>query len=90
MNKKGLVDLVTKVTCTKKEARDAVDTVISSIKASLNREERITLSGLGTFSIKVRMARVGRNPKTGAVVHIPTTKIIKFKPAAGILEEPKI
>lgn len=87
MNKKELVDLVTKVTCTKKEAYDAVNTVINSIKAALKKEERITLSGLGTFSIKVRMARVGRNPKTGKAVHIPTKKIIKFKPAERILEK---
>ncbi len=87
MNKKDLVDLVTKVTCTKKEALDAVTTVIDSIKAGLRREERITLSGLGTFSVKVRMARMGRNPKTGEAVQIPTKKIVKFKPAEEILEK---
>ncbi|MCK5494300.1 MAG: HU family DNA-binding protein [Candidatus Omnitrophica bacterium] len=87
MNKKDLVELVAKVTCTKKEAQDAVTAVIDSIKASLRREERITLSGLGTFSIKVRMARVGRNPKTGEMVQIPTKKIVKFKAAEEILEK---
>ena len=47
---------------------------------SLREGERLTLTGLGTFSVQQKAARVGRNPRTGAAVKIPPRKAVKFRP----------
>lgn len=51
---------------------------------ALREGERLTLTGLGTFSIQQRSERVGRNPRTGATVKIPPRKVIKFRPSVEI------
>ncbi|MCM8764593.1 MAG: HU family DNA-binding protein [Candidatus Omnitrophica bacterium] len=79
MNKGELVDAVAKVVCSKKEAVAAVDTVISSIKASLKKGKPVTLVGFGTFKVVKRKARTGRNPRTGATIKIPAKNIPVFK-----------
>jgi nucleoid DNA-binding protein len=65
MKKVDLVNEVAKVTLTKKEASEAIEIFLSTIKKTLKKRDKIYLSGFGTFSIVKRKARKGRNPKTG-------------------------
>ena len=60
----------------------ALDANISKIDA--REGERLTLTGLGTFSVQQKSERVGRNPRTGAAVKIPPRKVIKFRPTAEV------
>ncbi len=80
MVKKDLIDEVAKFVCTKKEAEDAVNTVIDSIKKSLKKGDKVSIVGFGTFSVTKRAARTGRNPQTGEVLKIKAKKVPKFSP----------
>lgn len=85
MNKAQLVEAVALDTnMTKVEARKAVDAVIRATIETLREGERLTLTGLGTFSIQHKSERVGRNPRTGASVKIPPRKVIKFRPTVEL------
>ncbi|MDE7305221.1 MAG: HU family DNA-binding protein [Alistipes sp.] len=85
MNKAQLVEAVALDTnMTKIEARKAVDAVIRATVETLREGERLTLTGLGTFSIQHKSERVGRNPRTGASVKIPPRKVIKFRPTVDL------
>ena len=66
------------------DARTAVDAIIRVTVHSLRQGERLTLTGLGTFSVQQKPARMGRNPRTGAPVKIPPRKAIKFRPTAEV------
>jgi DNA-binding protein HU-beta len=78
MNKADLVNQVAKVVNTKKEAQAAVDSVFGSIANALKRGDAVTLVGFGTFKVDQRKARKGRNPQTGAVIHIEARRVPKF------------
>ena len=56
-----------------------VSTILDEIVAALARGDRVELRGFGTFAVKVRQGRLGRNPKTGATVHVPEKKITSFR-----------
>ncbi len=85
MNKAQLVEAVAlDANLTKIEARKAVDALIRITVQSLREGERLTLSGLGTFSVQQKAERVGRNPRTGAPVKIPARKVVKFRPTVEI------
>ena len=79
MNKADLIEAVSKEVCSKKHAADAVDAILSSIKAALKKGEAATLVGFGTFKVAKRKARTGRNPKTGKEIKIPAKKVPVFK-----------
>jgi len=79
MNKASLVDVVERVVSTRKEASAAVDVVLKGIQMALRSGEKVVLSGVGSFHIKMRKAKVGRNPKTGVVVPIPPRRAVRFK-----------
>ena len=64
----------------KAAAGEALDAFIDGVKASLKKEERVTLVGFGSFSISKRKARKGRNPKTGKEIKIAARKVPKFTP----------
>jgi nucleoid DNA-binding protein len=64
----------------KLKAEQAVDALFHSMKEALARGERIELRGFGVFIVKPRKRGVGRNPRTGQEVAIPTGKTIRFKP----------
>ncbi len=66
---------------TKLETASVIDAVIAVITQKLAEGERIELRRFGTFSLKDRKAKVGRNPKTGVVVPIPARKVPHFKPS---------
>jgi DNA-binding protein HU-beta len=89
MNKADLIGEVAKVTCTKKEAAMAVDTVLESITKALKKNEKVTLPGFGTFSVVKRAARKGRNPQTGEVLKIKASKAPKFTAGKGLKDAVK-
>ncbi len=64
----------------KMKAEQAVDALFHSMKEALERGERIELRGFGVFVVKPRKRGVGRNPRTGEEVAIPSGKTIRFKP----------
>ena len=78
MNKGDLINEVAKVVCTKKEARAAVDCVLSTITKALKKKDTVTLIGFGTFKVAQRKARKGRHPGTGEEIKIKAKKVPKF------------
>lgn len=87
MTKAELVEQVARNTqITKKNAEVIVNTVFESIVDSLKDGEKIELRGFGSFRIRERGSRVGRNPKTGARVNVPSKKIPYFKPGKQLKE----
>lgn len=87
MTKAALVEEVAQMTqLTKKHAEIIVNAVFESIVESLRSGEKIELRGFGSFRIRHRGARVGRNPKTGAKVDVPAKRIPYFKPGKELKE----
>ncbi len=85
--KAELVDQVASNTdLTKKHAEQIVNTVFESIVHSLRDGDKIELRGFGSFRIRERGSRVGRNPKTGARVAVHSKKIPYFKPGKQLKE----
>ena len=76
MNKTELIDAVAdEAEVSKAEAGRAVDAVISSITKALKKGDSVTLVGFGTFQVRKRAARTGRNPKTGDTIKIKASKV---------------
>ena len=87
MTKAELVEEVAHMTqLTKKHAEIIVNTVFESIVDSLRDGDKIELRGFGSFRIRERGSRIGRNPKTGARVAVPSKKIPYFKPGKHLKE----
>ncbi len=78
MNKGDLINEVAAVVATKKEAQAAVDCIFSSIVTALKNNETVQISGFGSFKVKKREARKGRNPQTGAEINIEARMVPKF------------
>ena len=76
-------DLITKLAedagITKVQAKDTLESLITNITKILKSGDKLTLSGLGTFSVSKRAARNGRNPLTGETIKIKAKKVAKFK-----------
>jgi integration host factor subunit beta len=70
----------------RKEAEAAVETIFGSIIQSLREGEKIELRGFGSFRLRSRGARIGRNPKTGERVDVPAKRIPYFKPGKELKE----
>ena len=80
MNKAGLIESVSEIAdLTKAKAAQAVDAVIQSIVKALKKKKGVTLVGFGSFVVKSRAARDGRNPQTGEKIRIKATKVPAFK-----------
>ena len=80
MNKAELIDAVSGATgLAKAEATKAVDAVFDSITSALKSGDTVALLGFGTFVVKGRAARPGRNPRTGETIEIPASKVPGFK-----------
>ena len=86
MNKVQLIEKVAEFTNTKKDAQQVVETLLDMIKKSVKKKEPVTIAGFGTFKLKERKARTGRNPKTGETIQIPAKKGVGFKPAKDFKE----
>jgi DNA-binding protein HU-beta len=90
MNKTELVDAVaTKSELTKQDSKKAVDALFETISNTLAQEEKIQLVGFGTFEIRERAERTGRNPQTGEEMTIPASKSPAFKPGKELKEAVK-
>lgn len=87
MNRKDIIlKLMKNAGITTKQATQALNSMIEGIKEALRKGERVTLSGFGSFEVKVRNPRKGRNPKTGEEVAIPSKKRLKFNPSKSFRE----
>lgn len=71
---------------TKKQAAEAFDAIFGSITGHLEKGERVTLPGFGSFSVSERAARTGRNPATGKSINIPASKNARFKAGKDLKE----
>ena len=80
MNRSDLMkEIETKLNLRSKDAKTAVDTVFSSIEKSLSNGVRVEVRGFGSFGLKERDARQGRNPKSGIDVSVPAKRVMFFK-----------
>jgi DNA-binding protein HU-beta len=80
MNKTELIDNVAEsADLSKADAARAVDAVISSVTKALKKGDSVTVVGFGTFQVRERAARTGRNPKTGDTINIAASKNPAFK-----------
>jgi DNA-binding protein HU-beta len=79
MNKEQLVERVAERTgATKKDALEVLNAALDLVTVSLKKGEKVTLVGFGTFLVRKRKAREGRNPQTGAKIRIPAKKVPAF------------
>ncbi len=86
MNKTELISaMAEKAGISKVDAGKALNAYVDVIKEQLNKGEKVTLVGFGTFGVNERPARVGRNPRTGASIKIAAKKSAKFKPGKGLI-----
>jgi integration host factor subunit beta len=87
MTKAELIERVAVATdVTKKQAETIVDTIFEAINRALKQGQKIELRGFGSFRLRERGARIGRNPKTGVKVNVPAKKIPYFKPGKELKE----
>lgn len=87
MNKAELVEEVANQTgLTKKASRETVDAVTSVITDCLARGEKVTLVGFGSFKVRKRKSRRGRNPQTGMEIQIPAKEVPKFEAGKNLRE----
>jgi DNA-binding protein HU-beta len=85
MNKTELTDAVAEATdLTKADAARAVDSVLGTITSTLAKGEQVGIVGFGTFLVRDRAARTGRNPQTGAEIQIAAAKVPAFKPGKAL------
>jgi DNA-binding protein HU-beta len=85
MNKMDVVDAVaSRAGLSKADAGRALDAFIDGVSDALARGEKVTVTGFGTFEVRQRAARMGRNPQTGAPLHIPASKSPAFKAGKGL------
>lgn len=87
MTKPELVDTVAEKTgMKKKDAATAVDAVLDTIEETLRGKEQVSLVGFGTFDVRARAERVGRNPRTGEQITIPASEVCVFRPGRKLRE----
>lgn len=90
MNKSELVDsIASEAGLTKEQATKALNAFVSSVQGALVRGDDVVLVGFGTFSVKERAARTGRNPATGAEIQIAASKVPSFKAGKGLKDAVK-
>jgi DNA-binding protein HU-beta len=88
VNKSELIDHVAKsADLPKASASRAVDAVVEAIAATLKSGDQVTLVGFGSFVVKERPARSGRNPKTGETIQIAASKVPGFKPGKALKDD---
>lgn len=85
MNKTDLVKAVAqKADMTQKDAEKAINAVFASIEEALSNDDKVQIIGFGTFEVKTREERKGRNPQTGKEIIIPASKSPVFKAGKGL------
>lgn len=89
-NKAELIESVMSAAeLTKKDATLAVDAVLDTIQENLEKGEKVQLIGFGTFEVRERAARKGRNPQTNEEIEIPASKVPAFKPGKALKDAVK-
>lgn len=89
-NKAELVsEVAAKTELTKKDVAATVDAIFNSIQENLAKGEKVQLIGFGTFEVRDRAARKGRNPQTGKEIEIPASKVPAFKPGKALKDAVK-
>tara|TARA_Y100001936_G_scaffold53628_1_gene52178 strand:+ start:4436 stop:4723 length:288 start_codon:yes stop_codon:yes gene_type:complete len=90
MNKSDLVDAVANsADMSKAQAAHAVDAVLDGISGALSNGDSVALVGFGTFSVRHRAARQGRNPQSGAPMHIAASNVPGFKAGKALKDAVK-
>jgi DNA-binding protein HU-beta len=85
VNKSELIDAIaTSADLSKAAASNALDATLTAIEEALAKGDQVTLVGFGTFSVKERAARTGRNPQTGEEIQISAAKVPSFKAGKGL------
>ena len=88
MNKSELINaLAEKTSFSKKDAEKALNAFVETINGALAKGEKVQLIGFGTFGVKERAAREGRNPRTGEVVKIKASKVPTFKAGKALKDK---
>lgn len=88
MNKSELVESVAKAAqLSKKSSEEAVNAVLNTITDTLTKGEKVVLVGFGTFEVRHRAARTGRNPATSKEIKIPASKAPVFKAGKGLKDK---
>ncbi len=84
VNKTELIEAVaSRASFSKADADRAVNAFVDAVQDTLARGEKVTVTGFGTFEVRHRAARMGRNPQTGAPLHIPATDTPAFRAGKG-------
>ena len=87
MNEKQLAEkLATKLDISQAEAKRTMEAVKATITDGIIQDGGVQIVGLGTFNVKERRARSGRNPKTGEAIWIEAKKVVKFSPWKNLRE----
>ncbi|OGT62365.1 MAG: DNA-binding protein HU [Gammaproteobacteria bacterium RIFCSPHIGHO2_12_FULL_43_28] len=90
MNRTELVDLIAeKAELTKAAAARALDAMLDGVTDSLQKGDPVVIVNFGTFTVKLRAAREGRNPSTGEKIKIQAAKVVGFKPGKGLKDAVK-
>lgn len=90
MNKTELVNaMAAKTGMTKVAAKEAMNACLNTIQEQLNKGEKVTLIGFGTFSVVERKARTAKNPQTGKPIKVAAKKVAKFKAGANLIAQKK-
>lgn len=85
MNKNELLEKVSLASgLTKKESEAAINAFLETLTDVLKAGDKISLKGFGTFEVRTREARTGRNPRTGETMEIPASKVPAFKASAAL------
>jgi DNA-binding protein HU-beta len=85
VNKTELIDhMATQADISKAAAGRALEAMLGGIRTTLKKGGTVTLIGFGTFAVGKRLARTGRNPRTGAAIKIKAAKLPKFRPGKGL------
>ena len=88
MTKAELIDVVcgTHNGISKKASSEIIDAVFKAVQSSVKQDEKFSYPGFGTFVVRSRKARTGRDPRSGAEIKIPASKTVGFRPAKAFKE----
>ena len=84
MTKADIASIVAEKGLAKKQAIEAVEATLGIVKSALRKGEKIQLVGFGSFQVRAKRARKGRNPQTGEPITIAARKVLKFKPGKAL------
>lgn len=87
MTKPELINAIAaKTGMKKKDADSAVNAMLDTVMETLRKKQNVSLVGFGTFDVRTRRARTGRNPRTGEQIRIPETRVPVFRPGRRLRE----